>query len=47
MGIDGLLGALKPFASEAHVKEYANQKVGIDTFCWLHKVRNNDRKESR
>ena len=37
MGINGLLKALHPLSSDVHVSEYANQRVGVDAYVWLHK----------
>jgi len=37
MGITGLLLALKEIQQKKHLREYKNQKIAIDAFCWLHK----------
>ncbi len=38
MGISGLLVALNSIVVDAHIKEYAGTKVGVDVSCWLHKA---------
>ncbi|KAI5776872.1 putative exonuclease [Geopyxis carbonaria] len=37
MGISGLLPLLKSIQRPAHIREWAGQTVGIDTYGWLHK----------
>ncbi len=39
MGVTGLLPLLRPLTTESHVKGLRNKTVGIDAYCWLHKVR--------
>jgi len=39
MGIKGLHKALDEFSVEGHVKQFAGEKVAIDAYAWLHKVR--------
>ncbi|GAM28843.1 hypothetical protein SAMD00019534_120190 [Acytostelium subglobosum LB1] len=38
MGISGLLPLLSPVTRRVHIREYANKRVGIDGYCWLHKA---------
>lgn len=37
MGITGLLVTLQPVTHTISLGEYANQKVAVDAYCWLHK----------
>eukprot|EP00667_Euglena_gracilis_P008523 EG_transcript_8622 len=37
MGIQGLLPPLKGCSRAVHVSEYRHQRVGVDTYGWLHK----------
>eukprot|EP00871_Galdieria_phlegrea_P002842 jgi/Galph1/3559/GphlegSOOS_G2195.1 len=37
MGIQGLLPALRSISESIHIKMFANKKVGIDGYSWLHK----------
>ena len=37
MGIRGLLPRLKSITTRRHISEYANKRIGIDAFGWLHK----------
>ncbi len=37
MGIQGLLKALDPIASTVHISDFANVRVGIDAYGWLHR----------
>lgn len=37
MGIKGLLKTLKPIENKTHLKNFKGKKMGIDTYCWLHK----------
>jgi len=36
MGIQGLLPLLKSISTEKHISDYRGQRVGIDSYCWLH-----------
>eukprot|EP01103_Thecamoeba_quadrilineata_P005916 TRINITY_DN1565_c2_g1_i1.p1 TRINITY_DN1565_c2_g1~~TRINITY_DN1565_c2_g1_i1.p1 ORF type:complete len:686 (+),score=183.40 TRINITY_DN1565_c2_g1_i1:85-2142(+) len=38
MGISNLLPSLKSITTDVNVSKYANKKVAIDTYCWLHKA---------
>ncbi|KAG5185782.1 PIN domain-like protein [Tribonema minus] len=38
MGITGLLPALRPVTRDVHLKELSGLRVGVDTYCWLHKA---------
>eukprot|EP00659_Diplonema_papillatum_P004873 gene4873-7520_t len=42
MGISGLLMSLKSITRECHVRSFSGQRVGVDTYCWLHKFGYND-----
>nr|XP_002130214.1 exonuclease 1 [Ciona intestinalis] len=37
MGIQGLLKFIKDATEDIHIREYANQTVAVDTYCWLHR----------
>jgi exonuclease-1 len=37
MGITGLLPLLKNITRNVHISQYANQRVAIDAYCWLHR----------
>ncbi|KAL8234230.1 hypothetical protein R6Q59_020330 [Mikania micrantha] len=37
MGIKDLLRFMKPYVEPIHIKKYANKRVGIDAYSWLHK----------
>ena len=37
MGINGLLQILKPITDNINIRQYANQKVAIDAYVWLHR----------
>jgi len=37
MGIPGLLPFLNRIKRKRHISYYANKKVAVDTYCWLHK----------
>jgi exonuclease-1 len=37
MGISGLLPLLSSITTDAHISQFANKKVAIDIYCWLHK----------
>lgn len=37
MGISGLHPAIKPYLAQAHVKQLAGHRVGIDASGWLHR----------
>lgn len=37
MGIQGLLPALKSITVSTHVKQYAQQTLGVDAYVWLHR----------
>ncbi|CAG9320814.1 EXO1_2 [Blepharisma stoltei] len=37
MGIQGLLQLLKPLMTEKRIDEYSGQRIGVDSYCWLHK----------
>lgn len=37
MGISGLLPLLKNITRNVHISQYANQRVAIDAYCWLHR----------
>ncbi|KAF2078068.1 hypothetical protein CYY_000619 [Polysphondylium violaceum] len=37
MGIQGLLPALQPITKDIHIRSYANQRVAIDGYAWLHR----------
>jgi len=37
MGISGLLPALQPITKDIHIRSYANQRVAIDGYAWLHR----------
>lgn len=38
MGVNGLLPLLKAVARRVHIKEFKGLKLGIDTYCWLHRA---------
>eukprot|EP01012_Entosiphon_sulcatum_P060251 TRINITY_DN8510_c0_g1_i1.p1 TRINITY_DN8510_c0_g1~~TRINITY_DN8510_c0_g1_i1.p1 ORF type:complete len:642 (+),score=57.74 TRINITY_DN8510_c0_g1_i1:61-1926(+) len=38
MGISGLLQSLKPHQRSISVGEYANSRVGVDVYAWLHRA---------
>ena len=38
MGIENLLKALKSIGEKKHISEYKGQRMGVDSFCWLHKA---------
>ncbi|EFA76475.1 5'3'-exonuclease N- and I-domain-containing protein [Heterostelium album PN500] len=38
MGIAGLLKLLSPVTKRIHISEYANKRIAIDGYCWLHKA---------
>ena len=38
MGINGLLKLLEAAKQKRHVSAYANQRVAVDAYCWLHKA---------
>ncbi|KAI3773994.1 hypothetical protein L1987_48535 [Smallanthus sonchifolius] len=37
MGIKDLLRFMKPYVEPIHIKKYADKRVGIDAYSWLHK----------
>jgi exonuclease-1 len=37
MGISGLLPCLRSVSRDAHVREYAGQRVAVDAYVWLHR----------
>eukprot|EP00178_Gracilaria_changii_P024130 TRINITY_DN727_c0_g1_i1.p1 TRINITY_DN727_c0_g1~~TRINITY_DN727_c0_g1_i1.p1 ORF type:complete len:714 (+),score=72.58 TRINITY_DN727_c0_g1_i1:157-2298(+) len=37
MGINGLLPVIKPICKQEHVQVFANSRVGVDAYAWLHK----------
>jgi exonuclease-1 len=37
MGIQGLLPCLRSVSRAAHVREYAGQRVAVDSYVWLHR----------
>ena len=37
MGIQGLLPTLKSICKKSHIKNFANQKVAVDAYVWLHR----------
>jgi exonuclease-1 len=37
MGIAGLLPLLKPITRDSHISNYANRRVAIDGYAWMHK----------
>ena len=37
MGINGLLPCLRSVSRAAHVREYAGQRVAVDSYVWLHR----------
>lgn len=37
MGIQGLLPVLKSITSKVHISKYAQLRVAVDAYCWLHK----------
>ncbi|KAM3577364.1 hypothetical protein VYU27_000794 [Nannochloropsis oceanica] len=37
MGIQGLLGALKPITTPVHIRELQGLRVGVDAYVWLHR----------
>ncbi|EME26963.1 exonuclease 1 [Galdieria sulphuraria] len=37
MGIQGLLPVLRPISEAIHIQKFANKRVGIDGYSWLHK----------
>ncbi|GJQ08240.1 hypothetical protein GpartN1_g31.t1 [Galdieria partita] len=37
MGVQGLLPVLKPISEAIHIQLFANKRVGIDGYSWLHK----------
>ena len=39
MGIKGLHKALEEFSREGHVSMFVGEKVAVDAYAWLHKVR--------
>lgn len=39
MGIKGLHKALEDFSREGHVSMFVGEKVAVDAYAWLHKVR--------
>ena len=38
MGISGLFDALKGYVRPCHIEALRGQRVGIDTYSWLHKA---------
>lgn len=38
MGITSLLQAIKPLLRSIHIKQYSNQTVAIDGYCWIHRA---------
>lgn len=38
MGIKSLFKMLKPIEKKNHLKNFKGMKMGIDTYCWLHKA---------
>jgi hypothetical protein len=38
MGISGLFDALKGYVRPCHIETLRGQRVGIDTYSWLHKA---------
>lgn len=37
MGITGLLPVLRSITERIHISTYANQRVAVDAYCWLHR----------
>ncbi|KAK1406764.1 hypothetical protein QVD17_38372 [Tagetes erecta] len=37
MGIKDLLKFMKPYVEPIHINKYANKRVGVDAYSWLHK----------
>ncbi len=37
MGIQGLLPNVKSICRKSHIKAFANQKVAVDAYVWLHR----------
>lgn len=38
MGIKGLWKEVQPVCRAGHVSQFAGQRVGVDTYCWLHRA---------
>ncbi len=38
MGVPGLLQVLKPLVTASHISNFANRKVAVDGYSWLHKA---------
>ena len=38
MGIQGLLGVLKPLIKDCHIEQFRGKRVAVDGYCWLHKA---------
>ena len=38
MGIKGLWKEVQPACRAAHVSQFRGQRVGVDTYCWLHRA---------
>lgn len=38
MGIKGLWKELAPICRAAHISQFRGQRVGVDTYCWLHRA---------
>eukprot|EP01061_Rhynchopus_euleeides_P002995 TRINITY_DN12312_c0_g1_i2.p1 TRINITY_DN12312_c0_g1~~TRINITY_DN12312_c0_g1_i2.p1 ORF type:complete len:305 (+),score=83.86 TRINITY_DN12312_c0_g1_i2:105-1019(+) len=38
MGIPGLLPCLRSIEEQCHISAFRGRRVGVDTYCWLHKL---------